>query len=43
MGYKILDNEAKRVIEIMPKWIPAMQNGKFVNSKFTLPIKFRIS
>ena len=41
--HKTLDSEAKRVIEIMPKWIPAMQNGKFVNSKFTLPILFRIS
>ena len=41
--HKTLDNEAKRVIEIMPKWIPAIQNGKFVNSKFTLPITFRIS
>lgn len=40
--HKTLDNEAKRVIEIMPKWIPAIQNGKFVSAKYSLSIKFRI-
>ena len=41
--HKTLDNEAKRVVELMPKWIPGMQNGKFVNARYTLPITFRIS
>lgn len=34
------DNEALRVINSMPKWIPGMQNGKAVSVKYTLPITF---
>lgn len=34
------DNEALRVINGMPKWIPGMQNGKAVSVKYTLPITF---
>jgi TonB family protein len=34
------DEEAIRVVKAMPKWKPAMQNGKIVNSSFTLPISF---
>lgn len=34
------DNEALRVINGMPKWIPGMQNGKAVRVKYTLPITF---
>lgn len=33
-------DEAKSVIQCMPKWIPAMQNGKKVRTYFTIPVKF---
>jgi TonB family protein len=35
-----LDEEAIRIVKAMPKWIPGMQSGKKVNSKFNLPISF---
>ena len=38
----LLDAEAIRVINLMPKWIPGEQGGKAVSTKFTLPILFRI-
>lgn len=34
------DNEAKRIIGIMPRWTPGMQNGRPVNVSFNLPIKY---
>lgn len=34
------DKEAKRMIEKMPNWIPAKNNGKEVSSWYILPIKF---
>lgn len=34
------DNEALRVINGMPKWIPGIQNGKAVRVKYILPITF---
>jgi periplasmic protein TonB len=34
-----LNAEAVRVISIMPKWIPAKNNGHIVRCQFTLPIK----
>ena len=36
-----LDNEAIRIVQMMPKWKPGKQRGKAVNARFTLPIKFR--
>jgi TonB family protein len=33
-----LDEEAIRVISILPRWQPAHQNGKFVRMAFTIPI-----
>jgi protein TonB len=36
------DKEARRVVEIMPKWIPGMQNGRAVPVYFTLPILFKL-
>jgi len=41
--HKTLDSEALRVITRMPLWSPGKQRGKNVNTRFTLPIKFRIS
>ncbi|MDH6356485.1 energy transducer TonB [Parabacteroides sp. PF5-9] len=37
-----LDQEAKRVIEIMPKWTPGTQRGNIVRVKYTVPIMFRL-
>ncbi len=37
-----LNEEAVRVIQMMPKWNPGKQNGKAVSVAFTLPIKFRL-
>jgi periplasmic protein TonB len=36
------NEEAIRVVELMPKWIPGKQNGKAVNVSFTIPIKFKL-
>ncbi|MEM9544756.1 MAG: TonB family protein [Bacteroidota bacterium] len=35
--------EALRVINNMPKWIPGKQKGKEVSVKFTLPIRFNLT
>ena len=37
-----LDNEAKRIIRAMPKWIPATSNGEKVRSKMIVPFKFSL-
>jgi TonB family protein len=37
-----LDAEAYRVISIMPKWKPGMQNGKKVKVFYTQPITFKL-
>ncbi len=37
-----LDNEALRVVKMMPKWIPGVQDGKKVRVSFTLPISFKL-
>jgi membrane protease subunit (stomatin/prohibitin family) len=42
MGFG-LDEEAVRVIKAMPKWKPAKQSGREVNSIFNLPISFNIN
>ena len=39
----LLTKEAERVVALMPKWKPAMQNGKPVRSRFTLPVMFRLN
>ena len=36
------NNEALRVVSIMPKWIPAQKNGKPVSSNYILPIQMEI-
>jgi len=35
-----LEEEAVRIITIMPKWIPGKQNGHPVNVQYTVPIRF---
>lgn len=37
-----LSKEAIRLLNNMPKWIPAQMGGKSVNSRFNLPIMFRL-
>lgn len=37
-----LKNEAKRVVQEMPAWVPGEKNGKKVAVKLTLPIKFQL-
>ena len=36
------DNEALRVINNMPHWIPAQKNGKKVRARYRLPIVFKL-
>jgi len=40
---KQFDAEALRVINLSPKWIPAMKNNKSIKSKYTVPISFTVS
>lgn len=37
-----LDKEAIRVVESMPDWIPAQNDGKAVDSYFHLPVSFKL-
>ena len=37
-----LREEAVRVIEDMPNWVPGRQNGEAVDVRYSLPITFRI-
>ena len=39
---KLLEAEAIRVIENMPKWNPGIKDNKIVRVKYTLPITFRL-
>ena len=41
--YPALDEEAVRVVSMMPKWQPAMRKGDPIRSKFSLPIYFRLA
>ena len=42
-GGKSLENEALRVVSIMPKWTPGMLMGKCIKVAYILPIYFRYS
>jgi protein TonB len=37
------DKEAVRVVQLMPAWKPGKQNGRTVNVRFILPLKFRLN
>ena len=41
-GGELLENEAKRVIEKLPKFKPGMQRGKPVKVKYSQPITFKL-
>lgn len=36
------DREAVRVVRLMPKWNPAVKDGKSVRTRITLPINYRL-
>lgn len=38
--HQILNNEAKRIIELLPKMQPAYQNGKPIRMLLSIPISF---
>ena len=38
----LLDKEAVRVIESMPKWAPGRKDGQPVRVKYTLPVRFQL-
>lgn len=38
----LLDEEAVRIINMMPRWNPGMQRGRAVAVKYTVPITFRL-
>lgn len=40
--HTLLDKEAVRVVESMPKWTPGKQNGKPVRVRFNLPVMFKL-
>jgi TonB family protein len=42
-GIKALDDEALRVVQIMPRWKPGNLGGKNVSVVYTLPISFKLS
>ena len=42
-GYEILDEEAKRVIMLMPKWNAGMQNNKYVKVSIMIPFNFSLN
>lgn len=42
-GYTEMDDEALRIVRLMPKWNPGIKDGKKVAAFMTLPIAFRIN
>ena len=40
--HPLFDKEALRVINLMPKWKPGMQQGKAIAVKYTVPVSFNI-
>ena len=41
-GASILDEEALRVVKLMPNWIPGIQRGKAVRVRHLIPITFTL-
>jgi TonB family protein len=42
VAHPSLLTESIRVVQAMPKWKPAVKDGKVVRTTFTLPIKFKL-
>ena len=40
--HPLLNKEAVRVVESMPKWTPGKNNGKPVRVRFNLPVMFKL-
>lgn len=40
--HELLDQEALRVVSIMPVWIPGKKNGAAIDMEMTLPIAFKL-
>ena len=40
---KLIDDEALRVVKLMPKWTPGKQKGEIVRVSYNMPIKFTLS
>ena len=40
---RMLEGEALRVINMMPRWEPGKQNGKPVCVRYTVPVRFHIN
>ena len=41
--HPLLDKEAIRVVQNMPKWVPGTQRGEPVRVSYTAPINFRLN
>ena len=41
-GNESLDQEARRVVQSMPKWKPGLQRSKPVRVRYTIPITFKL-
>lgn len=41
-SYSILNREALRVINMMPHWRPAMQDGKPIKMRYSVPVNFKL-
>ena len=39
----LLNEEAIRVVKLMPRWSPGYQEGKAVNVQYTLPMNFKLT
>ena len=37
-----LDQEALRIVSVMPRWKPGMKGGKAVRVQYTMPLMFRL-
>lgn len=38
-----LNEEALRVVELMPAWTPGKEDGKVVNVRYTMPVQFKLT
>lgn len=41
-AHELLDQEALRIVGLMPKWEPGKDKGKLVRCRYTLPISFKL-
>jgi periplasmic protein TonB len=41
-GSKALDDEALRIVNKSPRWVPARQQGKVVRQQFVIPVIFML-